>query len=578
VRLLAPGVIGGHAFDTPLPFRLIPRAVPLCATGESVVWLTVDPHASITRDGILHVPPGATGEALFDAGHVRNAYPRLAWTGEGTVTLHYAERLSAGGDAVRDPQRPHDPLCGPLTDQVRATGPSGAWQPFFRRAFRFLRVIATAGRTPLELQLESTRDTGYPFRAAAPFESDHLRHRTLDIIATRTLRACAHDTFEDCPYYEQMQYAGDVLVQARTALWMCGDTDLAGQAVRQFAWSLGSDGLTASRWPSRIPQTIPTWSLLWMLSAREHWLQSRDLETARTCAPAVSQVVDWFLRRRSRDGLLYALPGWLFCDWAQGWTMGVPPGAGTEPSALVHFLLVAALRADITLSNALGDRARARTVRRAANELACNARMAFFHPERGLFLDTRSVDGPASRLANAWAILSGVCPPANQVALADRLAADNTLTEPELFGRFFVFDALMQAGRHDLAAGMLEVYEDLIEQGFTTWPESLHHPRSECHGWSNLPGYALRRLYLGLDFSDYGARRVTLQPWPGRLTRASGRIPLDTGPLDVAWTLDGDDGLRIELEVPPHLTVIARDARGGRRVLRSGRHRWSAPR
>ena len=39
----------------------------------------------------------------------------------------------------------------------------------------------------------------------------------------RTARLCAHETYFDCPYYEQLQYVGDTRIQALISLYVDGD-------------------------------------------------------------------------------------------------------------------------------------------------------------------------------------------------------------------------------------------------------------------------------------------------------------------------------------------------------------------
>ena len=55
---------------------------------------------------------------------------------------------------------------------------------------------------------------GYPFERKAMFDakSDDIT-KMLDV-GWRTASLCAHETYMDCPYYEQLQYVGDTRTSA----------------------------------------------------------------------------------------------------------------------------------------------------------------------------------------------------------------------------------------------------------------------------------------------------------------------------------------------------------------------------
>ena len=66
----------------------------------------------------------------------------------------------------------------------------------------------------------------------------------------------------DTPYCEQLQYVGDTRIQALISYAVAGDDRLARQALRAFDDSRIPEGITRSRYPSSLPQSIPTFSLL----------------------------------------------------------------------------------------------------------------------------------------------------------------------------------------------------------------------------------------------------------------------------------------------------------------------------
>ena len=73
----------------------------------------------------------------------------------------------------------------------------------------------------------------------------------------------------DTPYYERLQYVGDTRIQALISYVMSGDDRLARQAIDAIDNSRITDGITTSRYPSQLPQIIPTFSLMWIGMVRD---------------------------------------------------------------------------------------------------------------------------------------------------------------------------------------------------------------------------------------------------------------------------------------------------------------------
>ena len=72
--------------------------------------------------------------------------------------------------------------------------------------FRFVRLEVTAGETPVTLQKPDMICTGYPLDIQAQLQLPAEEMNQLWEISLRTLERCMHETHEDCPYYEQLQY------------------------------------------------------------------------------------------------------------------------------------------------------------------------------------------------------------------------------------------------------------------------------------------------------------------------------------------------------------------------------------
>src|SRR5699024_1452275 len=108
-------------------------------------------------------------------------------------------------------------------------------------------------------------ETAYPLGEPKCPEGLTPEQQKLYEVAFRTLQLCAHDTYEDCPYYEQLQYACDTRLEILFTYASTGNTRLAAHAIDLFASSLQPNGFTQARFPSREDQIIPVFSLYFIL-------------------------------------------------------------------------------------------------------------------------------------------------------------------------------------------------------------------------------------------------------------------------------------------------------------------------
>ena len=142
--------------------------------------------------------------------------------------------------------------------------------------------------------------TAYPFTRKARFDAgDAELDRILDV-GWHTARLCAHETYMDCPYYEQLQYVGDTRIQALVSLFASGDDRLARNALEQIDDSRTSEGLTMSRAPARLQQASPrsrSGGSAW--STTTEWYRD-DPAFVRARLTGVRSVLSFFAARQGR--------------------------------------------------------------------------------------------------------------------------------------------------------------------------------------------------------------------------------------------------------------------------------------
>ena len=555
------------ALDPFLPHRLMPRSIaPLTAIPRGFAAIRAGTGALSGGAFVVSIAARTTVTVILDAGVVATAWPRLRWQGgqAAEVVIAYAECFKfAGRKEHRD--RIDGEFVG-YRDRVVLSRALHEWQPLHWRAFRYIELTIQTRDEALQITSLDALTCAYPLTEAQPFRCSDPQLEKIWEVGLRTQRACAHDTFEDCPYYEQLQYAGDAQMQINLVYSVFGEQRLPRQAIRFFHWSRLPEGITQSRYPSRPTQVIPSWSLHYVLMLSDWWWQTGDAVAIREEARAAVEVLRWFFDRRDASGLVGALPYWCVADWSPEWVAqygGNIPGVKDGPSALINCQVIAAAEALAEVLTVLGEDAS--LLRRTAIELRGLVRATFWDAERGLLRDCPGLP-VASQLTNAWALLLDLPHPNERGPLAQRLCDDRSLCQTAFFGDFWLFEAWRRAGRVDLVRQRFAPYLTLLNQGVTTWPEDPSQGRSDCHAWSNAATFHLVRSILGIVAKAPAWTQVAITPQMVGLTHVSGGVWTARGRLNVAIT-----GRSLSLDIPPG-TVVELEWNGKKSTHATGIH------
>ena len=119
-------------------------------------------------------------------------------------------------------------------------------------------------------------------------------------VGCHTLKCCSHEHFEDCPYYEQLQYAGDSRVEALCSYAATGDDSLGRHSLRMFGYSQLSNGMTQSRFPSVFTQIIPVYSLIWALMLYDHYSIFHDESLVRELMPKILFMLNCQMKHKQK--------------------------------------------------------------------------------------------------------------------------------------------------------------------------------------------------------------------------------------------------------------------------------------
>ncbi len=553
--------------DAPARWMLVPRAIPQMERTPQLFAKVrkadgVEPPPGWVNGGAaLTVTANSKAVLLLDQGVLTTAFPYLHVAGgrDAVISLEYTEALFKETKPRRMKGNRNEFEGKEFTgygDEVVADGSSFVWEPLYWRTFRYVRLTIQTDAEALTIGRIGSFYTGYPFQVKATFQSGVPLHDRIFETGWRTARLCAHETYMDCPYYEQLQYAGDTRIQAMISLYMTGDGRLMRNAIEQIDSSRTSEGATYSRAPSTLQQYIPPFSLWWIGMVHDYFWYVDDPAFVKSMLNGVRAILGFYANYVGGDGLLGAMPWWNYVDWVQAWQSGRPPSEAHVMPATIHMQYLLALEWAAGLENALGDRMLGERNEAQAKALKLAILRAFWTPEKRLFSENLA-HSEFSQHANVLAVLGGVLQTqAEERDLMERVEPDKSLYKCSVYFRYYLDRAMVKAGLGGRYLDRLGTWEYMLSEGLSTWAEQdFAYTRSDCHAWGASPNVEFLRTVLGVDSAAPGFAKVRIQPHLGKLERVSGLVPHPKGLIRVEVTkVDGRPAVKCEL--PPGVELL----------------------
>lgn len=436
--------------------------------------------------------------------------------------------------------------------------------PFWFRTFRYLRLRITTAEVAVRLRPLTLTRTHYPLDISGSFASSSGLDRTLWDVSIRTLLNCMHETFEDCPFYEQLQYAMDTRSQALFSLHLSADDRLVRRAIEDFAASGDPAGLTESRSPSVEPQFIPGFSLYWIRMVADHVDHVGDRSFTERYIGRIDAVLGYFDDRLSPDGFVISAGDggalWNFVDWTEAWrgTRGVPELGPRRANTIVTFMYIAALRSAASVARFCGRTGLSHEYASRADALTTLISSGpGWDEETGYFRDTDR-GRPQSVHAQMWAVLSGAVKGDHAADLLRRATADGELAPCSYATALDLFDALRCAQVHDRIDW--KPWEEMLAMNLTTWAEDAVSLRSDCHAWGSVPLQHFPRYVLGVRPASPGFASAAIDPAPSDLDWAEGTVPTPHGLITVRWKRATDGLRRVTVSAPLAMGLQLADA------------------
>ena len=526
-----------------LPARLQPRPIPFMERRRRSFSLPIS-----------QIPPHSEERFVLDAGEETCAFLTLETSGGRGAEIELLESeayvLPEGKGDRCDSDNGH--LEGYTDFYTVAGAERERYEPFWFRTFRFLQVTIRTAEEPLSLRALNCEETGYPLEVKTSVTTSDESLSAIWDISLRTLRRCMHETYMDCPFYEQLQYTMDTRSEILYTYAVSADDRLARQAIDDFRRAQRPDGLLNCSYPNVNVNVIPGFSIYYILMVHDHMMYFGDRELARRNLPAIGRVLDFFAAHRSADGLVDKVGGvngqaafWSFIDWAEPWmpTQGMPT-AGLRGSITMESLLyLYGLQHAAALCAWVGDE-RESAYRRQAEALKTAIR-AHCLDAGGMLTDGPGC-GDLSQHCQVFGVLSGVLTKEEGRRNLLRTLDEPGITQCTVAMCFYLFRALEETGLYAYTDRYWDIWRRMLKNHCTTCVEGEYYPRSECHAWGALALYELPSVILGVRPAAPGYETIAVRPVPGMLRSASGTVHTPRGDLRVAWEKT-DSGVALQI-------------------------------
>ena len=511
------------------------------------------------------IPPNAKVSVEISAGVERTAYLHLALEqgAKAQISILQSEGYVLGGERgdLKVPVKGNreDYKAG-FTDHYICDGfgtkeSPEVYEPFWFRTFRFIRFEMKTYEEPLVLRNFTYTETGYSLNVQTKADASDERFKKIWEISERTLRCCMHETYEDCPFYEQLQYAMDIRAQILYTYAISADDRLARKCMEDFRRSQRYDGLLNCAAPRYDASVIPGFSIYYILMLYDHMMYFGDKELLENHMPTVEGILQFFHRNRNSKGYVEKIGGlngkarfWSFIDWAVEWenTTGIPPAVLKGPVTMESLLYILGLQKAAKIAEYLDRKEQSALLMQRAEQVQ-EAVRTFCTGKDGMLQDGPGIE-EYSQHTQVFAVLTDT--------VAGEQAKENlrkTILYKEKYSQcsvamvYYLFRALEKTGMYELTESYWNIWQRMIDKYTTTCVEDEVQERSECHAWGALILYELPSVILGIRPSAPGYEKMEVKPVPGYLKSARGQVITPKGMVNVEWYRENKE-IHIKLE------------------------------
>jgi len=493
------------------PFVLEKRPIPMIYPGA---------------ENVLKPIKSGDGFVEYDAGEYMTAKMKFDIASNSNVTITYSECYE-----FEDGKKKRDDSNGFLngySDYVKTADEDIVYEPFWFRAFRFIRV---EGDCEAVGSIKAYR-CNYPIDFKGSFECSDENYNKMFDVSINTMLCCAHEIVVDCPFYEQQQYVMDSAIEHAVMMRMTDDRRLVKKCIRDFAESQKPSGLLCAQYPSTYTQIIPGFSFFWIFLLRSYLEDSKDTSYVSEFVGKADAVLGYFDRLCADRGYITPSNMWDYVDWVPEWEGGIVPVKDNEALTIYNLYYACALKDAAFICRKIGRNGLASDYEERYEIVKNNINNLCYNEEKGMYQDGSETE-TYSMHTIIWAILSEVVPEDKKDKLISHIF-DEGLSKSSFSFIFYLFRAFEKCGRYDMAFELFKNWQIMLDNHCTTWCENPDNPRSECHAWSCAPYYEFSANILGVKvgYDD----EIIIAPNTGSLSYAKGTVPTRFGTVSVDWT------------------------------------------
>jgi len=514
----------------------------------------------IKGTGTLSIPANKTMSMILDHDMLTMGFPVIK-TSKGknsVIKITYAESpftnyAEKGGKKVHRDSLTGADIYGPFDKFSPDGGSERMFSPNWIRVFRYVKLDIVTASEELIINDFYNQYTAYPYTENARFNSNDNSITPIWNASWKTMELCSFETMMDCPYYEQLNYAGDNHNQAITALYMSGDDRLIKSSTKHILNSINSLGILSACYPLD-PKTkiiIPTYSLHTIDMLHDLYYFKGDVTLFSEYENTVKSILNWYDSKTAVNGLLGPLTEWNFVDWV--FPNGEPSNAKTGGSALISLIFIKAMQDASDLFNATNNSAEANKW----NEKAITMKSAVYNQcwdaAKNMMAET-SAKNSYSEHTNSYAVITGtINQETGKTALLNCIQNANVTRTTPYFKCHF-FDALTRCGLGFRILDYMDVYKNQLNFGLSTLCE--HESvlsRSDCHAWNSHINFYLLYTIAGIQPMQAGFNSVLIKPELGNLNNINASIPYKDGNIEVNLAKSGS-GLTGTVVLPGNIT------------------------